>query len=93
MKECGAFPSYRCPSPFGSTDIEPIQQTKVFLQRAGARPWSLGANLDILVKPNEKRDGIRNEPRLVKLEGFRGHSFVEQILQPRMNADESSERW
>ena len=92
MKECGAFQSYRCASPFGSTGIERIQQTKVFLQSAGARPWSQRACLNIVVKPNEKQDGIRDEPRLVKREGFRGHGFVEQILQPRMNADESSER-
>jgi len=88
VKECGVFQSYRCPSPFVSTDIERIQQPKVFLQRAGAGPWPSGACLNILVKPKEKQDGIRHEPRLVKLEGFRGHGF----LQPRMNADGSSER-
>ncbi len=53
-KGLGAFQSYRCASLFGSTGIETIQQAEVFLQRAGARPWSLGANLHIPVKPNEK---------------------------------------
>ncbi len=64
--------------PFGSTGIETIQQTKVILQSARARPWPQRAYLHISVKPNEKQDGIRHEPRLVKLEGFRGHGFVEQ---------------
>ena len=66
----GVFPSYCCPSPFGSTNLECIQQPKVVLQRAGARPWTLRTYLHIPVQPNEKRERIPNEPRLVKLKRF-----------------------
>ncbi len=55
------------PQPFRSTDIERIEQTKVFLQSAGARPWPQRACLHILVKANEKQDGIRNETCLATL--------------------------
>ncbi len=37
-KGLSEFQSYRCASPFDLTDIASIQQTKVFLQSAGARP-------------------------------------------------------